>query len=113
MRDVPFVVFHDAYQYFEERFGLNIAGSITVTPDTMPGAARIAEIRARLAGLTAACVFAEPQFEPAIVDTIIEGTAARSGTLDPEGAGLPEGSDLYAELIRNLAASLSGCLGKP
>src|SRR5690606_1237307 len=74
VREVPFVVFHDAYQYFERRFGLAIAGSVTVTPDAMPGAARVAEIRSRIAAAGAACVFSEPQFEPAIVQTIIEGS---------------------------------------
>lgn len=110
VRATPFVVFHDAYQYFERRFGLSIAGSITVTPDTMPGAARVAEIRDRIGSLGAACVFAEPQFEPAIVQTIIEGTHARAGTLDPEAAGLAEGPELYGELLRGLAAALVDCL---
>lgn len=110
VRDAPFIVFHDAYQYFEHRFGLSIAGSITVTPDTMPGAARVVQIRERIASVGAACVFAEPQFEPAIVDTIIEGTEARAGTLDPEGGTLAEGPELYPTLIRNLAASLVECL---
>lgn len=110
VRDAPFIVFHDAYQYFEHRFGLSIAGSITVTPDTMPGAARVVQIRERIASAGAACVFAEPQFEPAIVDTIIEGTEARAGTLDPEGGTLAEGPELYPTLIRNLAASLVECL---
>ena len=110
VRDVPFIVFHDAYQYFEARFGLAIAGSITVTPDTLPGAARIAEIRERLTESEAACVFAEPQFEPAIVATLIEGTSAGAGTLDPEGSTLTEGPGLYAELIGGLADGLVDCL---
>jgi zinc transport system substrate-binding protein len=110
VKDAPFVVFHDAYQYFERRFGLTIAGTITVTPDTMPGAARVAEIRERIEAVNAACVFAEPQFEPAIVETIIEGGAARAGVLDPEGGSLTAGPDLYPTLIRNLAASLRDCL---
>lgn len=109
-RGTPFIVFHDAYQYFERRFELSIAGSITVTPDTSPGAARVAEIRARIAEAGAACVFAEPQFEPAIVATIIEGTAARSGVLDPEGGSLEEGPGLYPALIRNLATAVADCL---
>lgn len=106
----PFFVFHDAFQYFEQRFGLNVAGSITVNPENMPGAARIEDIRQRLAGLGAACVFAEPQFDPRIVNVLIEGTPARAGTLDPEGAALPEGPDLYAELLRSLARGLTDCL---
>lgn len=108
--DKPFIVFHDAYQYFEARYGLSMAGTITVSPDVMPGAARIDELRAKVAELGATCVFAEPNFEPAIVGTIVEGTEAKAGTLDPEGAALGEGPDLYAQLLRNLAADLVDCL---
>lgn len=108
----PFIVFHDAYQYFQNRFGLNVVGSVTVTPDTMPGAQRVSELRAKLNSLGPACIFAEPQFEPAVVATIAEGTGAKTGTLDPEGAALPEGPWLYAELLRGLAASIIACLGK-
>lgn len=110
VRDVPFVVFHDAFQYFEHRFGLTVVGSITVMPDAVPSAARVAEIRHRIEASGAACVFAEPQFQPAIVRTIIEGTGARFGTLDPEGAGLPEGPELYPALLLGIAVSLHDCL---
>lgn len=106
----PFIVFHDAYQYFERRFGLTVAGSITVSPETLPGAARVDELRAKVAELGATCVFAEPNFQPAIVSTIIEGTPAKAGTLDPEGAALTPGPDLYAELLRGLATGLVDCL---
>ncbi|QYO77508.1 zinc ABC transporter substrate-binding protein [Devosia salina] len=109
--DKPFIVFHDAYQYFEARFGLTVAGSITVSPEAMPGAARIDELRSKVKELGATCVFAEPNFEPAIVSTIIEGTEARAGTLDPEGAALTEGPNLYPELLRGLARGLVDCLG--
>jgi zinc transport system substrate-binding protein len=68
-------------------------------------------VRAKIAGLEAACVFAEPQFEPALVRTVAEGTKAKTGVLDPEGADLAEGPALYPTLMRNLAASLRGCLG--
>ena len=103
-------VFHDAYQYFERRFGLEVAGSITVTPDSQPSAQRVAELRDKLQSAGADCVFAEPQFEPAIVETIIAGTDARAGTLDPEGAGLSEGPGLYRELVQSLADSIEACL---
>ena len=105
-----FIVFHDAYQYFENRFGVTASGSITVSPEVMPGAERITEIRARVQDLGAACVFAEPQFEPKLVSTVIEGTAARAGTIDPLGAELDAGPDLYFQVIRNMATSLSTCL---
>lgn len=111
LRERPFVVFHDAYQYFERRFGLTVAGSITVSPDTMPGADRIASVRDRLRSLGATCVFAEPQFDPRIVDVLIEGTPTSKGVLDPEGANLAEGPGLYAALLTGLADSIVGCLG--
>ncbi|SMQ59291.1 zinc transport system substrate-binding protein [Devosia lucknowensis] len=106
----PFIVFHDAYQYFENRFGLDVAGTVTVSPEAMPGAARIDELRAKVAELGAACVFAEPNFEPAIINTIVEGTTAKAGVLDPEGSALAEGVDLYPELLRGLAGGLVDCL---
>ena len=111
VKDKPFVVFHDAYQYFEARYGLSAVGSITVSPDRRPSAKRLSAIRAKIGGLGAACVFAEPQFEPTLVRTVVEGTKARTGVLDPEGSELPEGEALYPTLMRNLAASLRGCLG--
>ncbi|HYH17450.1 MAG TPA: zinc ABC transporter substrate-binding protein ZnuA [Azospirillum sp.] len=106
----PFIVFHDAYQYFEKRYGLNAVGAITVNPERGPSAKRVAAIRDRIRKLGAACVFAEPQFEPKLVDTLIEGTGARKGTLDPEGAAIPDGPELYPTLLRDLANSLVGCL---
>tara|TARA_R110002124_G_scaffold44422_10_gene135538 strand:- start:4885 stop:5835 length:951 start_codon:yes stop_codon:yes gene_type:complete len=111
VKDKAFIVFHDAYQYFEARFGLNLAGSITVIPDTMPGAARIDELKAKLADLGPTCVFAEPNFAPTIISAITEGSTAKSGTLDPEGSSLPEGVELYPDLLRGLATSLADCLG--
>lgn len=108
--DKPFIVFHDAYQYFEARFGLTLAGSVTVTPDVMPGAARIDELKAKVAELGATCVFAEPNFEPTIIAAITEGSPAQSGVLDPEGGALAEGPDLYPTLLRGLATSLVDCL---
>jgi len=105
-----FIVFHDGYQYFENRFGITASGSITVSPEVLPGAERISEIRARVKELGAACVFAEPQFEPKLVSTVIEGTNAKAGTIDPLGAALENGPDLYFQLIRNMSTSISTCL---
>ena len=111
VRERPFVVFHDAYQYFEQRYGLNPVGAISIGPDRRPGAQRLGEIRDRLQVTEAACVFAEPQFEPAVVETVIEGTGARKGVLDPLGATLEAGPGLYAQLLESLAGSLTECLG--
>lgn len=112
VRDRPAVVFHDAYQYFEQRFGVNVAGSITVSPEIIPGAQRIAEIKAKISELDAACVFSEPQFEPRLVSVVTEGTDAKTGVLDPLGAELEDGPELYVQLIRSLSTSLSTCLAE-
>lgn len=110
VRGRPFVVFHDAYQYFENRFDIFAVAAITVNPEQTPGAGRIAEIRKMVKSLDAVCIFSEPQFEPRLVETIKEGTHAKSGVLDPLGSDLKEGPDLYIKLIENLAGSLKTCL---
>lgn len=112
VKDKPFVVFHDAFQYFDARFGLNTVGSVTVDPERKPGAARLQEIRHRIAELGARCVFAEPQFEPRLLEVVVEGTAAKIGQLDPLGADLTDGPELYFELMRQNATALKDCLGE-
>ena len=106
----PYLVFHDAYQYFESRYGLTPAGSIVVDPGRPPGARRLSELRERIGTLGATCLFVEPQFEPQIARTIAEGTGARIAELDPLGAGLTPGPELYPDLLRNLGESLRACL---
>jgi zinc transport system substrate-binding protein len=110
--DRPYVVFHDAYQYFERRYGVNAVGAIAINPTLRPSAQRLEQIHERLEQLDAACVFAEPQFEPALVDTVIAGTNARKGVLDPLGAALDTGPDQYFQLLNDLAGSLVDCLGQ-
>ncbi|MBB3590441.1 zinc transport system substrate-binding protein [Rhizobium sp. BK529] len=112
VKDKPFVVFHDAYQYFEHRYHIRVAGSITVSPETIPGAERVSEIHKKIGDLGATCVFAEPQFQPRLVNVVIEGTKAKSGVLDPEAATLPAGPDLYFTLMRGIAASMKDCLSR-
>lgn len=110
VKDKPFIVFHDAYQYFEHHYGVHTAGSITVSPETLPGAERLTQIRDKVKTLGATCVFAEPQFEPKLVNVVIEGTPAKSGTLDPEAATLEPGPELYFTLMKGIATSLRDCL---
>ena len=113
LKGKPFVVFHDAYQYFERRFDLDAVGSITVSPELQPSAKRLTELRHKIAALGAVCVFAEPWFQPNLVDAVTEGSHARSGTLDPEGSTLNPGAELYFELMRNLASGFKSCLEQP
>jgi zinc transport system substrate-binding protein len=110
VRNVPYVVFHDAYYYFEARYGMSPAGSISVNAERAPGVRRLYEIRGKILEADARCVFSEPQFEPRVVKTVIEGTSARSATLDPLGATLEPSADAYFTLLRRLAASLVTCL---
>lgn len=111
VRDKPFIVFHDAYQYLDERYGLAAVGAITVNPERSPGAERILAIRAKIADLGAVCVFSEPQFEPRIVTRLVEDTGVRTGVLDPDAAaGRTPGENLYFELMTDLADSLVHCL---
>jgi zinc transport system substrate-binding protein len=110
VKDKPFIVFHDAYHYFEHRFGVTAAGSITVSPEVQPGAARIAEMEDKVRSLGAVCIYSEPQFEPKLVNTIAEGSRAQKGVLDPEGGSIIEGPALYDTLLSNLANDLKSCL---
>jgi zinc transport system substrate-binding protein len=112
IKDRPFIVFHDAYQYFEKEFGVAVAGSITVSPESLPGAARIAQIHDKVKSLKSTCVFAEPQFEPKLITVVLEGTDARTGVLDPEAGALTKGEDLYSEMMTGIATSLRDCLSK-
>ncbi|MGI9479762.1 MAG: zinc ABC transporter substrate-binding protein [Hyphomicrobiaceae bacterium] len=107
-----FIVFHDAYQNFERRFGLEASGSITVSPEVRVGVRRIRMLRSKVRQLGATCVFSEPQFEPKLVATVVEGTPAKSGVLDPLGASLKGGPELYFTLLRNMAASFATCLSR-
>ncbi len=110
VKDKPFVVFHDAYPYFEARFGLVAAGSISVSPEVLPGAERIAEIKAMFARRDATCVFTEPQFTPKLVAAVTEGTRAKSGVLDPLGSAIKSGPEHYFQMMRNLALAFRDCL---
>lgn len=112
VRNLPFVVFHDGYQYFDRRYELSAIGSITVSPEHLPGAQRIQAIHAKVARTGARCVFSEPEFEPRLVQTVIEGTRARTAVLDPEGAALTAGPELYFNLMNGLADALATCLGQ-
>jgi zinc transport system substrate-binding protein len=111
VRERPFILFHDAVQYLEKRYGLNAVGSITVSPDRQPGAQRLQRLRRKIDQLGAVCVFAEPQFEPTLMQTVVERTRAKTGVLDYLGVGVAPGPDAYAETMRTMARALAGCLG--
>lgn len=105
-----YIVFHDAYQYYEKRFGITAIGSITVSPEHLPGAKRVSELQDKVRSLNAVCVFSEPQFEPKLVSVVVENTDAGTGVLDPLGATIESGPDMYFALIRNMTTALTDCL---
>ena len=112
VRRRPFIVFHDAFQYFEFAFGLNSKGVVAVDPARPPGARQLAELRAALAEYDIGCVFSEPQFEPDLVRTVVEGTRIRTGTLDPLGFGVEPGPDAWFTMMRGLGDAVAECLGR-
>ena len=108
-KDFKSVVFHDAYQYFEKRFDVNILGAFTVNTDVMPGAEQLAEIREIIEHDKVSCVFSEPQFNPDIINAVAKDMNISTGVLDPLGATLNPGKDLYFDLISNMSKSFKGC----
>ena len=108
-KDLKFVVFHDAYQYFENRFDISVLGALTVNTDVLPGAEQLSEIREVIEHENVNCIFSEPQFNPDIINAIAMDTNVKTGVLDPLGATLEPGKDLYFDLIRNISKSFKGC----
>jgi len=108
-QSVSSIVFHDAYQYFEKRFNVNILGAFTVNTDVMPGAEQLAQIREIIEHDKVSCVFSEPQFNPDIIKAVAKDMNIKTGVIDPLGATLDPGKDLYFDLIRNMSASFKGC----
>jgi zinc transport system substrate-binding protein len=109
-QEAPFVVFHDAFQYFENRYGLNAIGFVVDTPEQISSAKSVAMLRAAIALRRPACIFAEPSAEPDLARMLMEGTDLRLGSLDPEGSELSSGTDFYYNLMRKLAYDFSSCL---
>ena len=107
--DASYVVFHDAYQYFEKRFGVEVVGALTVNPEVLPGAKQLSEIREVIEHENINCLFSEPQFNPSIAETIAKDTGIKAAVLDPLGAELNPGKDLYFDLIGNIASSFESC----
>ena len=109
IRKEKFVVFHDAYQYFEKHFNISASGAISLGDASDPSPARLKEIKERVEKEDIHCVLAEPQYNEGLVKAVIEGTHANNAVIDPLGVGLEVGPTLYDKLIRNLATNLSNC----
>ncbi|MSP95430.1 MAG: zinc ABC transporter substrate-binding protein [Alphaproteobacteria bacterium] len=110
IRDRPYIVFHDAFRYFESHYGLSPVGAVTVASERPPGARRVAEIRARIKEGNALCLFSTPQFPPRLVATLTEGSSARTAPLDDVGADIPAGPAFYGALLTRITDSMVACL---
>ncbi|MEM6159031.1 zinc ABC transporter substrate-binding protein ZnuA [Erwinia sp. P6884] len=108
-----YFVFHDAYSYFEKHYGLTPSGHFTVNPEIQPGAQRLHHIRTELVEHKATCVFAEPQFRPAVIEAVARGTNVRSGTLDPLGMSITPDRDSYVTFLSQLSSQFTSCLKEP
>ena len=108
-KDFKSIVFHDAYQYFEKRFNVNVLGAFTVNTDILPGAEQLSEIREVIEHEKVSCVFSEPQFNPDIIKAVAKDTNIKTGVIDPLGATLNPGKTLYFDLISNMSKSFKGC----
>ncbi|CCJ83472.1 Zinc ABC transporter, periplasmic-binding protein ZnuA [Cronobacter dublinensis 1210] len=104
-----YFVFHD-YGYYEKHYGLTSLGHFTVNPEIQPGAQRLHEIRTQLVEHKAECVFAEPQFRPAVIEAVARGTKVRMGTLDPLGTAISLGKDSYMQFLTQLSNQYASCL---
>lgn len=112
VRDTPFLVFHDAYQYMERAFGLTVLGAVAISPERQPGPRTLSELRRLIRSSKAACIFSEPQFPSRIVETLISATGARAGVLDPLGVDLDPGPELYRELLMMNVSAIRTCFSQ-
>lgn len=108
-----YFVFHDAYGYWERHYGLHNLGHFTLNPEQQPGARQLAKIQARLKAGQARCVFAEPQFQPALIMAVTRGTGVTIGTLDPLASNIPVTTDGYIQFMQQLADQFEHCLMQP
>ncbi|MBE9639425.1 zinc ABC transporter substrate-binding protein [Salipiger mangrovisoli] len=108
-RDSNFVVFHDAFQYYEDSFGLTVLGAISLSDATAPSPARLDALRDALKGAATACVFAEPQFDPRLIAAVTEGAGTPVAELDPLGARIEPGPGFYPALIEDMAHRIATC----
>ena len=110
VKDNGYYVFHDAYSYFEDEFGLNKLGHFTVSPERKPGAKTLISIKKTLAKQDVQCVFSEPQFTPAVIESVVRGSSTQKGQLDPVGSTIEVGKGSYFEFLQQLTDSYSSCL---
>ena len=108
-KDISYIVFHDAYQYFEKRFGVSSVGALTLNPDVLPGAKQIADVQDLISDKGIKCIFSEPQYNPKIIETLASDMNISTGIIDPLGAYLEKGNTMYFDLIKQISSSIDKC----
>ena len=108
--DKPYFVFHEAFDYFEEAYGLKHAGVFSVASEVQPGAQHVAAMRERLQAVGKTCVFSEPPMRPRLAETLTAGLPVRLAELDPLGGTDPVDARGYERLLEKLGTDLAGCL---
>ena len=108
-KDISYIVFHDAYQYFEKRFGVSSVGALTLNPDVLPGAKQIADVQDLISDKGIKCIFSEPQYNPKIIETLASDMNISTGIMDPLGAYLEKGNTMYFDLIKQISSSIDKC----
>ena len=108
-KDARFIVFHDAYQYFEKRFDVSSAGALILNEEALPSAKKVSEIHKIIKKQNINCIISEPQFNPNIIKSIAQDTSILTGSFDPLGSSFDANKNLYFEMILSLSNSLKDC----
>ena len=109
-RKLNYIVFHEAYGYFENHFDIHHIDAISVNPERKPGAKKVTEIQSLIQSKSIQCIFTEPQFNPSIVTALLEGTQVKTAQLDPLGADIKSGPSAYSDFLMSLNKSIQSCL---
>ena len=108
-KDARFIVFHDAYQYFEKRFDVSSAGALILNEEALPSAKRVSEIHKIIKKQNINCIISEPQFNPNIIKSIAQDSSILTRSFDPLGSSFDTNKNLYFEMILSLSNSLKDC----
>jgi zinc transport system substrate-binding protein len=106
----PYFVFHEAFDYFEDAYGLKHTGVFSVAAEVQPGAQHVAAMRARLQEVGKTCVFSEPPLRPRLAETLVAGLPVKLAELDALGGYTPATAQGYEQVMEKLGNDLAGCL---
>ena len=109
VQGIPYLTYHDALQYFEQRYGLT-GYAVTTLSELRSGVKGVIRVRRLISEKKISCLFREPQFRPKLLDVLMEELSVRDGVIDPLGAEVSLGSNGYFVLMEHLAQAFEQCL---